>query len=144
MEGSTTNGGVSILGNLQEDNKFTIVAADCSISSKEKTKTQRLTQAFIDIEFRKDSETSYFSYFIFQNYFCHQITIKQLVGKDKKDDKNWKTVLKNYTLMENPHFESDAQNWHIIGTELVSLNNFNPTHNNIDCYSLTKTSTGGL
>ena len=123
MEGSTTNGAVSILGGLQEDNKFTIVAADCSISSKEKTKTQRPTQAFIDIEFRKDSETSYFSYFIFQNYFCHQITIKQFVGKnasDKKDDKNWKTVLKNYTLMENPHFESDAQNWHIIGTELVS------------------------
>ena len=23
--------------------------------------------------------------------------------------------------MQNPHFESDAQNWHIIGTELVSI-----------------------
>ena len=39
---------------------------------------------------------------------------------DRKDDKNWKTILKNYNLMQNPHFESDAQNWHIIGTELVS------------------------
>jgi len=32
----------------------------------------------------------------------------------------WKTVLKNYTLMQNPHYETDAQNWHIIGTELFS------------------------
>jgi hypothetical protein len=99
------------------------VAADCSISSKEKTKVQRPSQAYIDVEFRKDSETTFFSYLIFQNYYCHQITVKQFTGKnstDKKDEKNWKTVLKNYTLMENPHYETDAQNWHIIGTELFN------------------------
>jgi hypothetical protein len=50
--------------------------------------------------------------------------VKQFTGKnasDRKDEKNWKTILKNYTLMENPHYETDAQNWHIIGTELVSI-----------------------
>ena len=40
---------------------------------------------------------------------------------DRKDEKNWKTILKNYTLMQNAHFETDAQNWHIIGAELVSI-----------------------
>ena len=50
--------------------------------------------------------------------------MKQFTGKnasDRKDEKNWKTILKNYSLMENPHYETDAQNWHIIGTELVSF-----------------------
>ena len=97
--------------------------ADCNISSKATTKTTRPSLAYIDVEFRKDAETAYFSYLIFQNFYCHQITIKQFTGKianDRKDEKNWKTILKNYTLMENPHFETDAQNWHIIGTELVS------------------------
>jgi hypothetical protein len=39
---------------------------------------------------------------------------------DRKDESQWKTLLKSYTLMQNAHYETDAQNWHIIGTELVS------------------------
>ena len=38
-----------------------------------------------------------------------------------KDERNWTSVLKNYTLMQDAHYENDAQNWHIIGIELVSL-----------------------
>ena len=38
-----------------------------------------------------------------------------------KNEKNWVSVLKNYQLMRNAHFENDAQNWHIIGVELVSV-----------------------
>ena len=37
-----------------------------------------------------------------------------------KDERNWTSVLKNYTLMQDAHYENDAQNWHIIGIELVS------------------------
>jgi len=37
-----------------------------------------------------------------------------------KEDKNWVSVLKNYQLMADAHYENDAQNWHIIGVELVS------------------------
>lgn len=37
----------------------------------------------------------------------------------KKVESNWVTVLKNYQLMRNSHFETDAQNWHIVGSELV-------------------------
>ncbi len=45
-------------------------------------------------------------------------------SNERKDNKQWKTILKNYTLMQNPHFETDAQNWHIIGTELFNINKF--------------------
>lgn len=38
-----------------------------------------------------------------------------------KLEKNWMTVLHNYALMMDPHSETDAQNWHIIGIDLVSL-----------------------
>lgn len=40
--------------------------------------------------------------------------------EDMKLSKNWENILHNYQLMENPHTESDAQNWHIIGFDLVS------------------------
>ena len=39
---------------------------------------------------------------------------------DLKNDKQWVTILKDYLLMRNAHFEKDAQNYHIIGIELVS------------------------
>jgi hypothetical protein len=39
----------------------------------------------------------------------------------RKFENNWVTVLKDYQLMRNAHFETDAQNWHIIGTELVII-----------------------
>ena len=112
--------------NAEENNKFTIVLAETSISNKQQTKSQRPCHSYIEIDFQKENETSYFSYLCFQNYYCHQITIKYFTGKaggDRKDEKQWKTLLKNYTLMKNPHFESDAQSWHIIGTELVSNDN---------------------
>jgi hypothetical protein len=117
----------SLLPPSNEDNRFSIVQADCNVSSKQNTRPTRPCHTFIEIEFRKDQEATYFSYLIFQNFYAHQITIKQFSGKsstDRKDEANWKTVLKSYTLMQNPHFESDAQNWHIIGTELVSFNSY--------------------
>ena len=40
--------------------------------------------------------------------------------EDMKNEKNWVTVLKNYQLMKNAHYENDAQNWLIIRIELVS------------------------
>ena len=61
----------------------------------------------------------------FQNFYVSSITIKQYKGeKDSKGEveksANWKTILSNYKLMKNAHFEGDAQNWHIIGTELFN------------------------
>lgn len=64
---------------------------------------------------------------MFQNFYTAQISIKQFIGssgsnmrEEMKLEKNWVTVLHNYSLMIDPHSESDAQNWHIIGIDLVS------------------------
>ena len=40
--------------------------------------------------------------------------------EEMKLEKNWMTVLHNYSLMMDTHSETDAQNWHIIGIDLVS------------------------
>ena len=65
-------------------------------------------------------------YLVLQNFYTAQLSIKQFFGSEKnlkeemKDEKNWKTVLNNYQLMRDAHSENDAQNWHILGFELVS------------------------
>ena len=88
--------------NTEQCDKFTIVLAETAISNKTQTKQHRPCQSYVEIEFQKENEASYFSYICFQNYYCHQITVKQFSGKpggDRKDEKQWKTLLKNYTLM---------------------------------------------
>lgn len=110
-----------------EDNKFTIISCDTTISNKTNTKQQRPCHAYIEINLNKENESSFFSYLVFQNFYTAQITIKQFnvnapgdIKEAKKEDKNWLTILKNYHLMRNAHFETDAQNWHIIGSELFN------------------------
>ena len=53
------------------DKKFKISEATVSTSSKVSTKTKRPNKTYIDIEFKKDGESTYFSYLVFQNYYCH-------------------------------------------------------------------------
>ena len=103
-----------------------------TISNKVSTKQQRPCQNYIDITFNKDNEISFFSYLTLQNFYTHAITIKQFKAPpnstnprdEMKEHKNWVSVLKNYQLMEDAHYENDAQNWHIIGVELVSHTNY--------------------
>ena len=114
--------------NAATENKFTIKQADVTVSNKVATRQQRPCQHYIDISFNKDADISFFSYITLQNFYTHAITVKQFitpagssnVKEEMKDDKNWVSILKNYTLMQNAHYENDAQNWHIVGVELVS------------------------
>ena len=68
---SFTQIGGGAQNNQNEENKFNIVQADCHISNKQSSKSQRPCHNYIEIEFRKESETTYFSYLIFQNFYCH-------------------------------------------------------------------------
>jgi len=77
--------------------------------------------------FTKEADLPFIQYLVFQNFYTAQISIKQFIGssssnmrEEMKLEKNWITVLHNYSLMMDPHSESDAQNWHIIGIDLVS------------------------
>ena len=75
MDGVTASGGLAsgLMGGLGgyaglgsgEDQKFNIVQADCHISNKQNSKSTRPCQSYIEIEFRKENETSQFNYLIF-------------------------------------------------------------------------------
>jgi len=114
----------------EADNKFSIKVADCTISNKVNVKAQKPCLSYFDVTLNKDTEIAFFSYLVFQNFYTNTVSIKQFIPssgsasaaskEDLKNDKNWVTILKNYRLMANAHFENDAQNYHIIGIELVS------------------------
>ena len=67
---------------------------------------------------------AFFHYIVLQNFYTYSVTVKQSKASSnaetRKSESGWVTILKDYQLMRNAHFETDAQNWHIIGTELVS------------------------
>ena len=119
-------GGGSILselvsGSSSEEQKFNIVPVDCLISNKTMIMQQKPSKTYIEIQFNKDSEVPYFHYIVLQNFYTYSVTIKQCkTGQNPKNESSWVTILKDYQLMRNAHFETDAQNWHILGTELVS------------------------
>ncbi len=82
---------------------------------------QKPCKAYIELQFNKDSEVAFFHYIVLQNFYTYSVTVKQCKsGHNTKSEQSWVTVLKDYQLMRNAHFETDAQNWHILGTELVS------------------------
>eukprot|EP00904_Undaria_pinnatifida_P010842 jgi/Undpi1/6889/HiC_scaffold_21.g09365.m1 len=74
---------------------------------------------------------------VFRNFYCSHITIKRrrprrqpqldtkLDGKQDRgatrsggiDDDPWVTILRNRPLMEDPHYEDDAQFWHVVTRE---------------------------
>lgn len=103
------------LGDSME-NKFTIKAADVTVSNKVASKNQRPCTYHIDLTFNKDNEISFFSYITLQNFYTHAITVKQFIPpvgstnprEEMKDNKNWVSVLKNYALMKDAHYENDA------------------------------------
>ena len=108
------------------DQRFNIVPLDCLVSNKTMTLQQKPCKAYIELQFNKDSEVAFFHYIVLQNFYTYSVTIKQFKAGSgdpkelRKLESNWVTVLKDYQLMKNANFETDAQNWHIIGTELVS------------------------
>eukprot|EP00831_Metopus_contortus_P026400 TRINITY_DN22481_c0_g1_i1.p1 TRINITY_DN22481_c0_g1~~TRINITY_DN22481_c0_g1_i1.p1 ORF type:complete len:204 (-),score=28.94 TRINITY_DN22481_c0_g1_i1:66-677(-) len=64
------------------------------------------------------AKPGFLSYIVFQNFYTYSITVKQgFLASETSSTYTWKTVLRNYKLMKNPHFEGDAQDWHIIKTE---------------------------
>uniref|UniRef100_A0A7S3JF62 Uncharacterized protein n=1 Tax=Euplotes harpa TaxID=151035 RepID=A0A7S3JF62_9SPIT len=100
-----------------------ILQVDCTVSSKQKNFSKKPSRAYYDINF--NAKDSGFNYMLFQNFYVASITIKQYKGENETKAElekaaNWKTILPNYKLMNNAHFEGDAQNWHIIGTELFN------------------------
>ncbi|CAI2380756.1 unnamed protein product [Moneuplotes crassus] len=100
--------------------KYSALSVDCTVSSKQKSSAKKPSKSFYDITFA--SSDARFDFIIFQNFYVASITIKQFCGEETTkyeldQPENWNIVLSNYKLMNNAHFEGDAQNWHIIGRE---------------------------
>ena len=116
--------------------KFKAEVITCKISDKIH-EGDRPCETYVELVFTKGT---ILSYILFQNYYTYSITIKQMVPKKsekgeegttkqnifelaekKSTDVKWVTVLRNYQLMQNSHFEDDAQNWHIIKADQVYI-----------------------
>lgn len=90
----------------EEENKFSIKTAECTISNKINTKPQKPTQSYFEVTLNKDSEIAFLAYIVFQNFYTSSITIKQFVPAsgsiasvtkdDLRNEKQWVTILKDY------------------------------------------------
>lgn len=79
---------------------------------------------------------------VFRNFYCSHISIKQCrAGRNAKvgaaatnrpggsatlESDPWVTILRDRALMENPHFEDDAQDWHVISVEEFDQELYDP------------------
>jgi len=55
----------------------------------------------------------------FQNYYCSSVKIEQ--GRaDSKEKIKWTVIKEKHKLMDNPKFENDAQDSHVIVPTKVS------------------------
>lgn len=86
------------------------------------------------LEDRSTSEALPLSAFVFQNYYCGYISIKQrkklnanIVLSDGVgiESDEWTTVLSKLQLMRDPHREDDAQDWHTV--PVSALQSYDPT-----------------
>ena len=99
-----------------EEQKFNIQSMDATISNKQVLQGSRPSKVYIEVSFNKDNEAPLFQYFVFQNFYVYSVTVKQLkpvpqgtdIKEFKKNESNWTSILKNYRLMQNAHFETDA------------------------------------
>ncbi|CAM9693594.1 unnamed protein product, partial [Discosporangium mesarthrocarpum] len=87
---------------------------------------------------------------VFRNHYCSHVTIKQrresatnsndyldeesedngvVEGRGGKGEDPWETILLNRQLMEDPHYEGDAQNWHVINVDEFDKDNYRPNSN---------------
>eukprot|EP01084_Bolivina_argentea_P117637 208875_1 len=67
----------------------------------------------------------------FRNFYCAFVTIhKYNDNYEVNTDGEWITILENYQLMKNGHYENDAQNTHIIHNSQFIKNNPNSEQNN--------------
>lgn len=71
---------------------------------------------------------------VFRNFYCSHITIKRrqqqrgtaaATGGGKGGDP-WVTILRDRPLMEDPHYEDDAQYWHVVTADEFDREQFDP------------------
>ena len=93
-----------------------------------KTKEKGPCKCFHDVSFRTAAESDMFKAGVirFRNYYCATLTIKQLYTDETASKERWRTVLSETKLMQDPHYEDDAQAWHYIKISDFKQSSFVP------------------
>ena len=93
-----------------------------------KTKEKGPCKCFHDVSFRTADESDIFKAGVirFRNYYCATLTIKQLYTDETAGKDRWRTVLNEKKLMQDPHYEDDAQAWHYIKISDFKKSSFVP------------------
>ena len=86
------------------------------ISQKNVTSNEKPCEQYIDISIMNNQQL--LSCIIFRNFYTYSISIKQLIQENNIQKEV--SILSNYKLMKNPHFEGDAQDWHVIKADKFS------------------------
>lgn len=60
----------------------------------------------------------------FRNYYCASLIIKQMYKDEASGKERWRTVLSERKLMQDPHYEDDAQAWHTVHIDDFNKNNY--------------------
>lgn len=117
------------------------VTRDATVSDAIWTKRSRPCKAYYEIDFEHTGLRfirfrNFYTAFISIQQFFHTSTdssnsvsstnkleqqdIQRSLSSDDSEEGYWETILKRVVLMEQPHFESQAQDWHTIPTSSFS------------------------
>ena len=97
-----------------------------------KTKDKGPCKCYHEVSFRSISNDDPYNVgsIRFRNYYCASLNIKQLYKDEATGKDRWRTVLNEKKLMQDPHYEDDAQalphgahflQYHRVGPNLSSL-----------------------
>lgn len=79
-------------------------------------KTRHQRPCTIYQEFALSGPTERLSRIVFRNYYCASITLMQDVGEE--GEVQWEAILER-RLMQDPHYEGDAQDYHCLFVDEV-------------------------
>ena len=91
-----------------------------------KTKDKGPCKCYHEVSFRSISNDDPYNVgsIRFRNYYCASLKIKQLYKDEATGKDRWRTVLNEKKLMQDPHYEDDAQAWHTVHISDFNKNNF--------------------
>ncbi|KAG5190961.1 hypothetical protein JKP88DRAFT_275006 [Tribonema minus] len=77
------------------------------------TRSQRPCLLYFEVTLLQPKQTPPGAVFVFQNYYASHVTLRVQRG-GASDAFDWETVLDRHPLMRDPHYEGDAQHWHVL------------------------------
>jgi hypothetical protein len=91
----------------------------CKVAELIHTRLKPPCRHYIDIDLNKRSKVQFLA---FRNFYVASITVQVKTFSEKDGlSADWKSVLTDYQLMADPHYEDDAQMAHVVNLTLDSV-----------------------